>query len=502
MAKQQKPWYEKAIEVVSPERALKRQQALTHLEILRSYDAAKTGRRNANWSASGTSANTEIYRSASMLRNRSRELCRNNPLVKRAVQSISNNSIGKGIQAKVSTSNKNYNKKVSQLWKDWFESTECDFDGHLSGYGLQKLVFRAVIESGDALIVRRYDTKKSVPLEIQVLEIDFLDTTKSSTSVKADGSYTFMGIEFNKNGKRTHYWLYDKHPGENINFTSLESKRVPAEDVIHVFEKLRPGQQVGVPFGVSAFMRAKDTDEYNDAQIMRQKIAACYAVFIKDSGASAAMTTSDIEEFERVEPGMMYRLGAEDEVTFASPPTTENFAEFNRTLVQHISAGFGTTYENITGDLSNVNFSSGRMGWIEHHRNVEDWQNNIMINMFCKRVFNWFIDAIQLKGHVPSGVSVYAGWTTPRREMIDPSKEVKGIQAMIRNMLISPSDAIMQNGYDPEEVLEETIEWNKKLDEAGIISDADPRKGKGGNGDVGRPADTGATAANSKDQVK
>lgn len=502
MPKQEKPWYEKAIEYISPQLALKREQAAAHLEILRSYDAAKTGRRNANWVATGSSANTEIYRAASTLRNRSRDLSRNNPLIKRAVQSISNNTVGKGIQAKISSSNKNYDKRITQLWKDWFESTDCDFDEHLSGYGLQKMVFRAVVESGDALIVKRTNSKKSVPIEIQVLEIDFLDINKSSTTVNADGSYTFMGIEFNKQGKRVAYWLYDKHPGEIMNFSSMTSKRVPVEDVIHVFEKLRPGQQVGVPFGVSAFMRAKDTDEYNDAQVMRQKIAACYAVFVKDGGVGSTMTTSDKEEFERVEPGMIYRLGESDEVTFASPPTTENFAEFNRVLVQHIAAGFGTTYENVTGDLSNVNFSSGRMGWIEHHRNIEDWQQNVMINMLCKKIFAWFVDAIKLKGAIPVAVSVSAGWTPPRREMIDPSKEVKGIQAQIRNMLLSPSDAIMQNGFDPEEVLEETIEWNKKLDAAKLISDADPRNSSSSGSQVGRPSDTGETAANSKDQVK
>jgi len=204
---------------------------------------------------------------------------------------------------------------------------------------------------------------------------------------------------------------------------------------------------------------------------------------------------------ERVEPGMMYRMGEGDSVSFANPPTTENYAEFNKTVLQQVAAGFGTTYENLTGDLSQVNFSSGRMGWIEHHRNIEDWQRNIIIPQLLSKVFNWFKEGLVLKGIVPASQSISAGWTPPRREMIDPSKEVKGVQAQVRNFLLSPQDAIRQAGEDPDEVLEETIAWNAKLDNANLISDADPRQGKGESPDGrGRPSTTGENTDDDVDE--
>lgn len=489
-------WFEKTISLVSPTWALSREQARKHAEFIRSYDAAKNGRRNAGWRPSGTSQNAETLNAASALRNRSRDLCRNNPLVKRAVQSIANNTVGKGVRAKIDGS-----AKINKLWKDWFETSKCDFDEHLNGYGIQKLVLRAVVESGDALIVRRVNKNNpTIPFELQVLEIDFLDINKTTTRPNKNGSYTFMGIEFNSKGKKTGYWLYEKHPGEVMSFASLKSKFVPAKDVIHVFEKLRPGQVLGVPFGVSAFMRAKDTDEYNDAQVVRQKIAACYTVGITTNDG-ALSDQSNIDEFERVEPGMIMRLNQGESIEFAQPPTTENFGEFNRTLTQHIAAGFGTTYENMTGDLSKVNFSSGRMGWIEHHRNVEDWQQNILITQFCSKVFDWFLEGARLSGGLSARSNPSVGWTPPGREMIDPSKEVKGIQAMIRNMLISPTDAIRRAGYDPDEVLAETVEWNEKMDEAEVVSDADPRQGKGEEPDGrGRPSTTGENTDDDVDE--
>jgi lambda family phage portal protein len=245
---------------------------------------------------------------------------------------------------------------------------------------------------------------------------------------------------------------------------------------------------VGVPFGVSAFLRVRDMDEYNDAQVVRQKIAACYSVFITANGAGTiADTQAKVDDIERIEPGMIQVLSGGETVSFGTPPTVENFAEFSRTIMQGVAAGFGTTYENLTGDLNNVNFSSGRMGWIEHHRNIEDWQWNLMIPQFCDKVADWFIEAAQLAG-IGDGKADFQ-WTPPRREMIDPVKEGKALMQLVRGGFMSLPDAIREQGYDPEELFAEIADTNKELDKLGIILDSDPRQGKEAKGDErGRPA--------------
>ena len=478
---------EQLIAFVSPTMALERERARQITSHIRSFDAAKKGRRTASWLASGTSANAEIYAASSILRNRSRELTRNNPFVKRAVQSISNNTIGVGIRVKVISKNKRERERLQKTWTDWSDKTECDFEDRLNFGGIQKLVFRAVIESGDCLILKRRNKDKKVPLELQVLEIDYLDISKNSLTANSGGDYSFMGIEFNGKGKRIGYWLFDRHPNDVNTIGNTISRLVPASDVIHVYELLRAGQQLGVPFGVSAFLRVRDMDEYNDAQVVRQKIAACYTVNITREGAGTVLDASSTSELERVEPGMINVLNPGETIAFGTPPSVEGFGEFSRAIMQGVAAGFGLTYETLTGDLSNVNFSSGRMGWIEMHRNIEDWQWNVIIPQLCDPVWKWFVEAAELVG--VTSVSSTAEWTPPRRQMIDPAKEIKGINAQIRNGLISWNDAVREQGYDPEEVLLEIAATNKALDEAKIILDCDPRKGKGEAPDGrGRPA--------------
>lgn len=483
-------FFERAIFAISPQLALKRELARFSL---RSFDAASQGRRTSSWTSSGKSANTEVYGAQRILRERSRELSRNNPYVKRAIQSITNNVVGTGVRAKLTSKNVRQKDKVHSEWKAWFDSTECDHDGRKTGYGIQKMVIRAVASDGDCLIIRKRDKSARIPIKLQVLEIDYLDVNKNSYQVTTDGSFDFMGIRFNSKGRRIGYWLYDKHPGDLMNVGSAVSTLISADSVIHVYEQLRAGQQMGVPFGVSGFMRARDMDEYNDAQVVKQKLAACSVMVVT---TPSDLPDEDVEEFERMEPGAIMKMKPGEEVTFGSPPSVENIAEFSRIMMQGVAAGFGTTYENLTGDLNNVNFSSGRMGWIEHHRNIEDWQWELLIPQFCQPMWKWFADAAELVG-ISVG-SVTAEWTPPRREMIDPSKEIKGIVAGMRAGLISPTDAIREQGFDPEDVLMEIVEWNKKLDENKVILDSDPRQGKAEGTGAGRPTETGA---NSNDNV-
>lgn len=452
----------------------------------RGYDAAGRGRRNKLWNAPSTSANTELEYSLRELRNRARDLCRNNPYAQRAVQAIANHVVGAGIIPTIVDERPNAERRIKKVWSEF--AAKCDFDRGMSIYSLQKTMARAWAESGEVLIVRRRtsDPRAPLPFKLQVLEADYLDESKDM--LLGDGGMIRMGVEFNAQGERVAYWLYDRHPGDAFNYRV--SVRVPASEVIHIYEMLRPGQVRGVPRGASVMVRAKDLDEFEDAQLVRQKIAACYTAFVYKQDTNSIEEDIEDDRSERLGPGMIEYLEPGEQVTFGSPPAVQGYNEYVRRVLFAIAAGFGVTYEVIAQDLGNVNFSSGRMGWLEMSRNIQDWQQNLMLPAM-NQIWEWFVEGAILTGKLKK--PAFATWTMPRREMIDPRAETEAIILQIRNGLTSWEEAVQSLGWDAQELAAEIKKSYEMWDENGLVLDCDPRKPEGGP--VQAPAEQPAQAA-------
>ncbi|HCP03917.1 MAG TPA: phage portal protein, partial [Pseudomonas sp.] len=175
--------------------------------LSRRFEGAAGGRRNAGWRAAGTDANAENGPALAMLRARARDLRRNNPYAERAISGIADNVVGAGIVPRPIASSKADVKRLAASWADWAETAQCDADGMENFYGLQHKVIEAVAESGECLIRRRrrkVSDGLAVPLQLQLLEADFLDESKSGNN---GANLIIQGVEFSPIGKRVAYWL-------------------------------------------------------------------------------------------------------------------------------------------------------------------------------------------------------------------------------------------------------------------------------------------------------
>lgn len=472
---------DKLIAAVNPVAGAKRQaarMALDQIESLRNYEAAGKNRRTSHWKNSRGSADAEIAPTLEILRGTSRNMVRNNPYAFQAIEGLVTNIIGTGIRPNFTSENAQALAVVKKYWKAWAESTECDFSGDSDFYGLQELIGRATFESGECLIVRRKLNSSEggvLPIRLQVLEPDFIDTMRSTAKL-ATGNYISQGIEYNSKGKRVAYWLFKEHPGAINSYYKAESERYPVSDVIHVYRKLRPGQERGVPAGVASFMRLNDFDDFEAAELMRIKIASCFVAF-KSGGDSTLPGTPDPnaetkEPRTKLAPGIIETLAPGETVTMAEPPTTSGGDMFSRQVLRGVAAGYGVTYEILTGDLTGVNFSSGRMGFIEFNRRGVNLQNNVFIPK-CGRVFNWFMEALFLvTGTKTDAVNV--DWTAPRREMIDVTKETKAIIDQILGGLTSWDEAVRELGWNADELAAAILKSQERFKKMGITVLSDP----------------------------
>jgi len=138
--------------------------------------------------------------------------------------------------------------------------------------------------------------------------------------------------------------------------------------------------------------------------------------------------------------------------------------------------GVGVPYEILTGNLSEVNFSSARISWGEFQRLIDDWRWNLFIPQFLNPVWQWFFESSLIAGLYRAEFAPICTWTPPRRVMVDIARESEAILTMIRAGLITPSEAVREQGYNPDDFWLEYSEDLKKLDNLGIILESDCRK--------------------------
>lgn len=446
----------------------------------RRYDAASQSSRTSNWYTQATDANAAINR-PDIIRNRARDLIRNNPWAAKGKSVIVNNTIGYGIRPQFAGKRKRDVEKATKKWAAWAETTQCDAQGLTDIYGIQQIIMGSVVESGECLVRLRpriAADNLAVPFQLQVLEPDFL--YEHNDGALPNGGYIQRGIEYDAIGRRAAYYLYKTHPGTTGRYFNTQYSRVPASEVLHVFRIDRPGQERGVSWLAPMMITIRDLDIYEDAYLNRQKLANLFAGFIySDDPEGVEDEFTDVDEML---PGSLYVMKPNRRIEFSTPPAADDYGNYTKDNLRRIAAGYGITYESLTGDLSEVNFSSARMGWQEFGRSIDSWRWQLFVPRVCLGLMDWFMQF--------SGINdITAEWTPPSRMMVDPARELKPIIDAVRAGLTSLPEALRAAGYNPTTVLQEIADSNALLDQLGLVLDSDPRK----TGGLGQMQVNGAT---------
>lgn len=480
---------------VSPSWAAKRAQARADLaraelvtdKLARGFQAVSKGRRAGDWVAVGDSGPTESTDDLATLRNRSREMRRNNPYWNAAINTITSNTVGHGIRATATARSKALQAKVQTEFDNWARTKRCDAAGKSDFYALQSLAMSTVVNSGEILVRKVIASDRT--LRLQLLPAEFLASEADTRGVDV-GNTIIGGVEHDSFGAPVAYHLYRQHP--SVASFSRDVVRVPADQIAHVFRVEVPGQMRGIPWVAPVFTRLQDWEDFADAELMRQKIAACFGVVYK------GVSPDDDDELtlrDRLEPGMVEHLPSGTDMMTISPPANQSLEAMARVTHRAVAAGLGITYEALTSDYSNVNFSSARMANLQMARNVRSWQQDILIELFLDRVWSWFTETLELQG-LSGARATTVSWSVPAPQLVDPEKETKAIVARVRSGLISLSAAIREQGLAPEEVLTQIAADNRLLDQLGIVLDSDPRKVSAqGQGSVNQKDESADVAA-------
>nr|CRH06038.1 Phage portal protein, lambda family [Candidatus Magnetococcus massalia] len=455
------------------------------------YEGAASGRRLGNWQPEEAGANALLFRDATLMRARSRDLIRRNAWAANAVDSLVGNLVGTGIKPQSTVEDPQVKAQIQALWLAW--TKEADAHGLLGFYGLQALIARAMIEGGEVLVrLRNRDARDGliVPLQLQVLEPEHLPASDSRDL--PNGHRVRAGIEFDKIGRRVAYHLFREHPGEQpMLFKAGDMARVPGSEVCHIFKPLRPGQLRGEPWMAQALVRLHELDQYDDAELVRKKTAALIAGFITKPDPELGVGGEDGQDPDEHgavpvtwAPGTMQVLLPGEDVKFSDPADVGGqYGEFIRTQLRAVAVGLGLTYEQLTGDLTGVNYSSIRAGMVEFRRRMEQIQRMVLIHQFCRPVWERWMDQAVLSGAL--SLPDYAKrrreyqavkWIPQGWQWVDPQKEFNAVIWAIRAGLLSRSEAVSTYGLDIEEIDREIAADNQRADDLGLVFDSDARR--------------------------
>jgi lambda family phage portal protein len=473
---------DRAIGWFDPAAGLRRALSRRALAKVRAYEGANVGADGWVPRRQGASANADHRADAPMLRARARSLVQNNPYAAKALSCLVSNVVGEGIIPSSRATDTKTKGLLDALWREWISVS--DADGGTDFNGLEAQAYRAMEQDGEVLLrlrSRRPEDGLPVPLQVQLLEIDYLDTTRTGVMGQAGGPIV-SGVEFDALGRIVAYWLRDQHPGDTTFSalkSSLTSKRHDARNIVHLFAPDRPGQARGITRFAPVIARLRDLAIYEDAELARKQNEALMSVFISGDGSdfavpglgeaqsTASSNAATLGELGSLKPGAVLATNGQS-VTVAQPTAAPGYENYIRTQLYAIAAGTGVTYEMLTGDLSQVNFSSARVGMMEFRRRAEQSQWHVLVPRLLTPIWRAFVDAAVLAGKIPRA-DYAVEWTTPKWDYVNPLQDVEADAAEIAAGLSSVSEKLRQRGYQPDAVFAELGEDYKKLKATGAL---------------------------------
>lgn len=364
-------WFDNLIGLFSPKKACEREAWRLQLQQLRGagYDAADHGRLNANWQAYNESADLTDRVARDTIRARARDLERNSDLANEIILAFRRNVVGKGFTLQARTQSDELNSQVEALWRQWTKSRNCDVTGQQSLNQMLRMAVQRKKVDGGILFLKCYTKDGLLPFKLQALEVDELALSQSVPKYKDDR--VVGGVEFNRYGKPTGYWVQQYSID---GWQTTEPEFHPAKDVIFYYSKRRPSQLREVSDFAPTISRIRDANEFITAVSVKERIAACLAVFIRKtvpttgfgrSGQTAAAPKTTYDG-KTLTPGMITEMNAGDDVQVVDPKSGSGDATtFLKMQQRLIGGGQGISYETAARDMSETTYSSARQASIE-----------------------------------------------------------------------------------------------------------------------------------------
>jgi len=333
-----RPWFERALETIAPQAALRRLQARVETALF-SYNAAQTNRLYAPIQYGQPSESSQTVRERVVMMWEARNLVENCPEVKEVSRKFGNYLTP--TEYSPATGDRDYNATVNEWFHTWCK--QADATGRNSFRKLVQLAAENRPVDGDCgFVIRRVGDG---------LKLQLVPATRigNPNEMGLDSENYFEGVITNEFGVPVAYRIY-RVTREGVYFGAED---VPAGNFCHYYDPFRVDQYRGVTDFHAAIQTARMLHEILQAEKAGVRFASQQAALVfTDRGTansrnlftptpSAVLPSGQQQKNELSEVGMIKYLGQADRVeTMPARPSTA-FTGFIAHLMHELSIAVG-----------------------------------------------------------------------------------------------------------------------------------------------------------------
>ena len=455
----------------------------------RAYAAAGMNRLSGDWLTTATSIDHDIRSGMVAVRSRARDLSQNSEFAKAYLRAVRKNVVGsEGFALQVKAVNyengkavpdRVANSKLETAFYDWGMPDTATVTGKISFRKAQEVLIETVARDGEAFVrIIRGRNVNRFGFSLQLIEPDWIDE-KHNAEVTG-GNIIRMGVEIDRWRKPVAYHVSTRNDTLDLYGTIIPAGpyvRVPASDMIHLFDPERADQTRGISWMAPAMVGLHNLKGYIEAAVINARVGASKMGFFRDpTGGDDPYegdgTDATGNKITTIEPGIFEDIGQKEFHPYDPKYPDQQFDPFVKAILRGVSAGLGVSFSSLSNDLTEVNFSSIRAGLIEERetwKSLQAWFVESLLN----RVYSEWLEMALLTEAVALPYSKYAKfnarkWTGRRWAWVDPLKDVQAAKEAVAAGFKSATQIINEAGGDIEELYQELAEEKALAKEYGL----------------------------------
>lgn len=470
---------------------------------MKNFNVARKHRLNNNGflSRGGSDINSDVFTDGLRLLEMARESEKNNPYTRKFLNSIVNNVVGhtgfnlsiKGMD-KDKLDSKNNKFIENQFW-EFTKSKNCDFSKRFSLYEMLELISRQLYRDGEVLIIKHRGSKElnQWGFSLQMLDVTRLDRKYNGVNPKTNNRI-IMSVEIDDFNRPIAYYI-KKHidsviPGVNRDLNGSEYIRLNADDVFYLYKATDSEQIRGYSQLVAGLETLENLNDYQEAELVNARVSASKMGFFISNDTNidrldvADEETDNGEFISEVEPGTFHILpnGYDYKENNTNYPAT--YDKFVKTNLRTLASAWNISYEDLSNDRENVNYSSIRAGLV-NDRDVYKAIQNFIIEKFLCVVYEEFLkngilnkaikkaDGKILTINELEKYSVHQ-WRGRGFAWVDPQKDISASISAVSFGLSSRQREAEKLGIDLFEVFDELAQEKQLAESVGLnLNNAD-----------------------------